>query len=336
MNTLLAGTAVHLPGELLTSAETEARIAAASDAFVPRPGMIERVTGITQRHIMPDDGQASDLALAAARKLLAEQGRGVDDVDLLIFASASQDMVEPATAHMVAAGLGARCPVMDVKNACNSVLNAVQVAEALIGSGQYGRVLVCSGETPSRATRWAVRDTAQFVESFAGFTMCDAGAALLLERHDEDDGRGIFHRAFTADSRHWDVGTLPAGGSAHPRDPEAGYFRLDGARLRAAFEALGPGLIHDALAAHELTWDDVAVVCVHQVAMPALRVFARGAGVPADKLVVTLPEHGNAASASLPLQLVTAIEQGRAGPGDRVALVGLAGGISMGVLLVTL
>ncbi|MEJ2885346.1 3-oxoacyl-ACP synthase III family protein [Actinomycetospora aeridis] len=336
MTTLLAGAAVHLPGELLTTAETEARIAAASDGFVPRPGMIERVTGITQRHVMPDDAQASDLAVAAVRKLLADQGRRIEDVDLLIFASASQDMVEPATAHIVAAGLGARCPVMDVKNACNSVLNAVQVAEALIDAGQYARVVVCSGETPSRATRWAIRDTAQFVEAFAGFTMCDAGAALLLERHDAGDGRGVFHRAFTADSRHWEVGTLPAGGSAYPRDPDAGHFRLDGARLRAAFEALGPGLLHDALDAHGLTWADFAVVCVHQVAMPALRVFARGAGVPADKLVVTLPEHGNAASATLPLQLVTAIEQGRAGPGDRVALVGLAGGISLGVVLVVL
>ncbi|GAT69230.1 3-oxoacyl-ACP synthase [Planomonospora sphaerica] len=248
------------------------------------------------------------------------------DADLMIFASASQDMVEPATAHIVAAKLGLSCPVFDVKNACNSMLNGIQVAEALILSGAHRKVLVCSGETPSRAIRWRVRDRAQFVDSFAGYTLSDSGAAVLVEA---DPERGIFHRDFSADSAAWAVGTLPGGGSVHPRDPEYSYFQGDGRRLKEAFERIGPDIFLNALKRTGLTWDDFAVVAVHQVAMPYLRFLAEVLDIPEDRLVVSLPDHGNCASATLPLQLAL----GSWEPGDRVALLGLGGGISMGVML---
>ncbi|MEV7908184.1 3-oxoacyl-ACP synthase III family protein, partial [Streptomyces anulatus] len=257
----------------------------------------------------------------AARRL-----DGHADADLLIFASASQDMVEPATAHIVAAKLGLSCPVFDVKNACNSVLNGIQVAEALILTGAHHRVLVCSGEVPSRAVRWRVRDHAQFVDSFAGYTLSDSGAAVLVSA---DAERGIFYRDFSADSTAWAIGTLPGGGSAHPRDPEYSYFRGDGRRLKEAFELAGPDVFLNALKRTGLRWDDFAVVAVHQVAVPYLDYLAATLGIPESRLVVSLPEHGNCASATLPLQLAL----GGWGPGDRVALLGLGGGISTGVIL---
>jgi 3-oxoacyl-[acyl-carrier-protein] synthase III len=330
----VAGVAVHLPERLRSSREVEQAVAAASPAFTPTPGIVERLTGIRWRHVLPADWQASDLAVAAARKVLANTGTGTDQVDLLLFGSASQDLMEPATAHLVAAKLGVGCPVMDVKNACNSLLNAIQVADALIATGQHQRVLVVTGETPSRAIRWRVAGAAQFAESFPGYTLSDGGAALLLEP--SDGAAGIVGRAFAADSRAWAVGTLPGGGSAHPRDPEYSYFRADGARLVEAFQALGDGLLQATLASSGLDWDDLAVVCVHQVAMSYLARLVRATGIPPDRLVVTLPEHGNLASVTLALQLADAIEQGRCGPGDLVALIGLAGGVSLGMLLVRL
>ncbi len=331
----IAGVSAYLPEWWASSRDVEARVAR-SGAYRPRPGVIEKVTGIRRRCWAPPDWQASDLAVAATEKLLAQVGLGVADIDLLLFASAGQDMVEPATAHITAAKLGASCPVFDVKNACNSVLNAVQVAEALIQTGQYNRVLVCTGEIPSRAIRWAVRDRAQFVEAFPGYTLADSGAAVLLEAGAPAGAGGIFHRAFSADSSAWDVGTLPGGGTAHPRDPEYSYYRMDGGRLLEAFEALGPGLLHEALVETGLAWTDFAAICVHQVSMPYLRRLCDVAGVPLDRVVITLPEYGNLASATLPFQLATAIERGRCGPGDRVALIGLAGGVSLGVVFATL
>lgn len=330
MGTRLAGVEVHLPERRVPTDEVERRIG----PYTPPPGVIHRLTGITSRHVAGEQVQASDLAVAASRKLLADTGTAASDVELLIFASASQDMVEPATAHIVAAKLELSCPVMDVKNACNSVLNGIEVADALITCGRYRRVLVATGETPSRAVRWEVDSLRGFLRAFPGYTLSDAGAALLLT--DGPAGSGVLGSGFTADSRHWAAGTLAGGGSQHPREVEHTYFAMDSARLKAAFLAVGTGVLDDTLARLDLTWDDMAVVAVHQVSLPYLDVFARGAGVPVDRLVVTVAEHGNVASATLPLQLVTARELGRCGPGDLVALVGLAGGVSLGITVVRL
>jgi 3-oxoacyl-[acyl-carrier-protein] synthase III len=207
MASRITGVAAALPERVRSSAEVEAMI----EGFRPPARIVERVSGVRNRHVAADDEIASDLAVAASRKVLANTGTDPAGIDLLLFGSASQDMAEPATAHVVAAKLGLACPVMDVKNACNSLLNAVQVADALITAGQHDRVLVCTGEVPSRAIRWRVRDGAQFAESFPGYTLSDGGAALLVERSTEP---GILHVRFTADSTAWDIGTLPGGGSA--------------------------------------------------------------------------------------------------------------------------
>jgi 3-oxoacyl-[acyl-carrier-protein] synthase-3 len=314
--------------------EVEARIVGSSDGFTPPSGVLGRLTGVRRIHHAGRDTQASDLAAAAARTSLALLDLDIADVDLLVFASASQDLVEPATSHIVADLLGARCPVMDVKNACNSWLNGVQVAEALIAMGQYDRVLVVTGEMPSRAARWCVRDAAQFVESVPGYTMSDAGAAGLVERAAPGARGEILHRWFAAESRHWSVGQLPAGGTRHPRDADKGYFVMDGARLRQAFDSVDVEEIHRALKADGLGVEDFVAVAVHQVAMPYLDVFAARLGLRRDLVVETLPEHGNCASATLPLQWQLVQRLGLAEPGDPVLLVGLAGGISVGTMAV--
>ncbi|MEU4830049.1 ketoacyl-ACP synthase III [Streptosporangium sp. NPDC023615] len=316
MKARITGVATYLPERTVSSADVERRI----EGYAPHRGIVERLTGVRRRHVAGDDEQASDLAVNAVREL------DHSGTDLLIFASASQDMIEPATAHIVAAKLGLSCPVFDVKNACNSMLNGIQIAEALILSGAHRKVVVCAGEIPSRAIRWRVRDRAQFADSFAGYTLSDTGAAVTVAA---DVERGIFYRDFAADSTAWGIGTLPGGGSAHPRDLEYSYFRGDGRALRRAFEAVGPDIFLNALKRTGLTWDDFAVVAVHQVALPYLRFLAEVLDIPEDRLVVSLPEHGNCASTTLPLQLAL----GGWSPGDRVALLGLGGGISTGVML---
>ncbi|WP_018655457.1 3-oxoacyl-ACP synthase III family protein [Actinomadura flavalba] len=332
MRARISAVAAHLPAATLTSAQVEERVAA-SGPYRPHPTIVERMTGIRTRHVLPDDEQASDLAVHAARAVLAERDLDPAALDLLIFGSASQDLIEPATAHIVAAKLGATCPVFDVKNACNSFLNGLQTADALIRTGQAERALVCTGESPSRAIRWSVADRAAFVDAFAGYTLSDAGAAVLVEA--APDG-GVFYRDFAAVSAAWRVGTLPGGGSMHPRDPDYTYFSGDGRRLKDVFVGEGPEIFLTALEKTGLTWDDFAVVAVHQVTMPYLELLRSLLGIPVDNLVITLPDHGNVASASLPLQLATACAQGRCGPGDKVALIGLAGGVSLGVTFLEL
>lgn len=318
----------------MTIEEVEQRVVDASPGFRPPRGVLGRLTGVRRIHHGDDATQASDLAAAAATRSLAAAGLEPADLDLLVFASASQDMVEPATAHIVADRLGLHCPVMDVKNACNSWLNGVQVAEALIGTGQGERALVVTGEMPSRAARWSVRDLAQYVESVPGYTMSDAGAAAVVERARPGDRGEIVHRWFTASSRHWRVGRLPGGGTVNPRDPDTSYFVMDGTALRHAFDGIAPEEVHRALKADGLTVADFVAVGVHQVAMPYLDVLADRLGLPRERIVETLPDHGNCASASLPLQWQRIETDGLAVPGDPVLLVGLAGGISVGTMAV--
>ncbi|MFI2490482.1 3-oxoacyl-ACP synthase III family protein [Promicromonospora kroppenstedtii] len=349
----IAEVAVHLPENTRDVAEAERDLHRRNPKVAPRLPMVSRLTGVRRVHLADADQQASDLAVAASRTLLERAGLGPGDVDLLIFASATQDMIEPATSHITAAKLGVRAPVMDVKNACNSVLNGIEVAEALIGTGRYRRVLVACGEMPTRGVRWDVPDRATYAMSAAGYTMSDGGAAVLVEAADAPSGfeddlaaelaglvasgvrpSGILGSAFTAESQHWDVGMLPGGGTVNPRDPERSYFEIDGSRLREAFLALGPGPVQEALDQAGVTMDEVALVAVHQVAVGYLADVHAALGVPADRTIVTVADHGNLASATLPLQLVTALESGRLRRGDVVLLLGLAGGISMGAMVV--
>ena len=229
-------------------------------------------------------------------------------MDALIFAAASQDLTEPATANLVQEKLGTSCPVFDIKNACNSFLCGVQVAEAMVATGQYRNVVVATGEIPSRGIKWAVRDFEDLRLSFPGYTFGDAGAAVVVSGAGEQ--RGIFYREFRTVSRYWDIGTLPGGGSMHPRGEEWTYFRGDGSRLGEAFIAVGPGILEDAFRATGTTIDDYARVLVHQVTIPFLKVFCKKTGVPGDKLVVTLPDLGNMAAATLPVQLALAQARG--------------------------
>lgn len=341
----IAGVSYHMPEHIRTIQEVEDKIAESSPEDVRLPhGMITRVTGVKQVHVMPDDWQASDLAVAAAWKLIEEQQVDVSTIDLLIFASASQDLIEPATSHIVSAKLGLNCPVMDVKNACNSFINGVEVANAFIKAGSYKRILVVSGETPSRGVRWNIPTRETYLTSFPGFTMSDAGAAGLIENTDipqpdrsaDLPSAEILGCGFTAMSEAWDVGMLPHGGSMNPRGFDRTYFEIDGGRLFKAFELLGSDILDTTIARLNLTWDDFKMIAVHQVALPYLDEVKSQLGIPDGKTLITLDTHGNIASASLPLQLKKAQETGMVQSGDLVALVGLAGGISIGVMIVRL
>lgn len=324
----IAGLGVHLPERIRTTDETERALRDGNPGLKLATGLIGRMTGVRRVHVAASDENASDLAVAAARRALAESP---GDVDLLLFASASQDLVEPATSHIVSAKLGLDAPVMDVKNACNSVVNAMEVGDALIRAGRYRRVLIASGEGPSAAVRWTLRDHGQFIRSFPGYTMSDGGAAIVLEACEEGDG--IQAMRFHAVSRHWDIGTLPGGGTAHAHEPDAEYFDMDGRALQRAFMELGPQPVFDLLQQQGLTFGDFDLVAVHQVALPYLGPILGRLGVPDTKIIVTIADHGNIASVTLPLQLQLAREAGMIERGSRILLIGLAGGISLGLVV---
>ena len=327
----VSGLGVYLPDTTRSTAQTEADLRRHNPKLKLATGMIGRITGVKSVHLRPHGWQTSDLAAAAARVALADSP---GPIDLLIFASASQDLIEPATSHIVAAKLGLECPVMDIKNACNSVLNAMQVADALIVSGQYERVLIASGEQPSHAVRWRLESKEQFLRSFPGYTMSDGGAAVILER--SDDTSGILGSTFVAVSSHWGIGTLGTGGSMDPHAENGSHFDMDGPALQQAFLDLGPDAVLATLQKLNLDWSDFELVAIQQVALPYLPPIFERLGVADDKTIITIEDHGNLASVTLPLQLLLARDAGRIREGSLVALIGLAGGISLGVMVLRL
>lgn len=312
-----------LPDQVLTTAALAARVSAASRVAIPGR-VVEQATGVVSRRIARDDEYASTFAIDAGRQALELGGYAPQDVDLLLFASATRDFAEPATAHVVQHALGTSAHCLDVANACNSFINGIDLARSMILAGRARRALVVTGETPTRSIRWKVDSLAQAVEGFAGYTFGDAGAAVVVEQVSRG---GILDVDTETHSEHWAVGGVFGGGSRHPRDPEHTYFTGSGTHLKTVFEKVGPAIVERTFSRLQMGWDDVARVLVHQVTLPYLERFVEVTGAPADRLEVTVVDHGNMASATLGVQLARVMPT--LDSGDRVLLVGLGGGISL-------
>ncbi|MEU1778076.1 3-oxoacyl-[acyl-carrier-protein] synthase III C-terminal domain-containing protein [Streptomyces abikoensis] len=323
----IAQVAVHAPAGRQTGEEIEDDIRARNPGIRLLPGLLRQMYGFEERRVAPAGTWPSDLAAAAGRRALDRAGLGPDAVDLLIFASASEDMEEPATAHIVAHKLGVTAPVFDVQNACNGVLNAVEVADALIRTGRYDRVLITTGELGSALSRLPARHQDELAALLPAYTLGDLGAALLLEASDHP---GVLGAAFHANSAGWRAATVtnpyytPRFGSQSAR--------FDSHALAASFTGM-EGAAFDALHAIGRTTGDIHLCCVHQASVPFTHAILEALGVPAERAVSTFPCYGNVATATLPLQLAEAERRGMLRPGDLVALFGLASGASFGMLL---
>ena len=319
----ITAAAAHLPAEVMTTADLQRRVERASHLRLPR-GLFEKMSGIARRHVVGPGEYASTLAVRAAEGALRTADLDPLDVDALLFASASRDMVEPATAHIVQAELGSKAHALDVTNACNSFLNGIDLARAMVLAGRAGRVLVVTGETPTRVMRPTLRSINQARAAFAGYTFGDAGAAVVVE---SVASGGIFDVDTETLSQHWTVGGIPGGGSRHPRGEEYTYFTGDGRALRNVFEKMGTAILDRVQYRTGLDWTGYARVLVHQVTQPYLDRFVEVTGVPVDKLDVTVASHGNMASATLGVQLARVWPSLRSD--DRVLFVGLGGGVSV-------
>lgn len=334
---LITGLAHAIPEQSITSHEIEARVAAASQPMrIPR-GLIERLSGVANRSHMADDGCSSDLAVAAAQTALARAGVAAHEIDLLIFAAASHDVAEPATANIVQAKLGCTAAhVFDIKNACNSFLNALDVAHAFIQTRRARRILLTTGEMLSPTINFWVQDIDDLHLKFAGLTLGDGGAACVVEAASSEAAlpeRGILPGRFYSDGSQWQLSTILSGGTLLKHDSSRFYFECESTRLQALAQEWVPRVIEQTLAA--LEWDfrrDVRLVVSHQVSLRLIRSICKATGYPLERCMVTLDQVGNTAAASIPIALSMAAEQGRIQPGDKVLLVGGAAGFSAGVV----
>lgn len=331
MRAVITGIGHHLPQRRVSTGEVE-RLVSQNGGFAIPPGLIQLLTGVRERYWAAEDEATSDLAAAAAGKALENAGVHPMSLDLLICASASHDMAEPSTAAITQSKIGCRnAATMDVKSACNSFINGLDVAASMIETGRATTVLVTAGEVISPVIDWYITGMAQLRRKFAGLTLGDAAGAVVVQAHDAPDGRGVLPGDFMTDGEFWELCTVRFGGSRQ-RVTLGGLFDCRSDELaKLALQHL-PDLFGKVLERVGWRSDDVALVVPHQVSRAVIVDLARRWDYPLDRCMITVDRFGNTAAASIPLALSMAAEAGRISRGDKVILVGGAAGFSAGVV----
>lgn len=328
----ITGIGYYLPGEPVTTADINKRIFRTT-GYELKNGLIERLTGVKSRYYRADDEQCSDLAAKASLQAIERAGVSVDEIDLIVFAACTQDVTEPATANILQEKLGCHhSQVLDVKNACNSFLNGLDVADSCIRTGKSKCALVAVGETLSLSIDWSIRSDDDLKSRLASLTLGDAGAAAVLKPVPEEDERGIYATRFRSYGDKWRLATVLGGGSMHQFNPEYSYFRSQSLALRDAAFDLIPGVVEEVLS--EIGWkaSELNLACGHQVTAEIVNGIRDRCGITPGREIITVVDCGNTGAASIPLCLGRAFEQGKLSPGSKVLLVGGAAGFSVGVI----
>lgn len=325
--TKIAEINTYLPEQRVGNPALEARINSGSK-LIPEGGL-ERLFGIQERRLAAKNEQVSDLATQAANPIV--ERIGAHNIDFLIFASACQDLIEPATANIVQHKLGLQCPAMDIKNACNSFVSGLMTASSLIAAGICSNALIVSGEKPSDAIRFDFDHAAQISPYLAGFTFGDAGAAVLLTTSDDESGFH-FQRLMTK-GEHWELCTVKGGGSLFPHDAGQNYFEGRMVELKEVLAKEARHFFKKCL--QEAGWQpgDIQHLFTHQVSTASIETIAELTGVPSSRIEPVFQNFGNTVSASIPLAMHQRLQSGAINKGDKIALLGLAAGVSVSVQL---
>ena len=321
--TRITGTGSHLPPRRVTNADLVAEMAA-SGVETSDEWIVER-TGIRARHFAAPDVVCSDMALDASRHALQAAGLQPQDLDLIIVATSTPDMVFPSTAAILQHKLGANgCPAFDVQAECSGFIYALTVAHAMIRAGTARRALVVGSEIFSRLLDFNDRGTCVLFGDGAG--------AVVLEASETP---GILASDLHADGKYVDILCVPGhvSGGKVTGDP---VLKMDG---QAVFK-LAVGLLESAAKATldkaGLTAADVDWLVPHQANIRIMQSTARKLKLPMDKVVVTVQQHGNTSAASIPLALDHAVRSGQVKPGETLLLEGVGGGFTWGAVLLKL
>ena len=321
MYSRILGTGSYLPPKRLSNADLAADLAQqgveTSDEWI-----VER-TGIRARHFAAPDVACSDLAVEAARRAIEAAGVVADDLDLIIVATSTPDMVFPSTATMVQHKLGtAGCPAFDVQAVCSGFIYALTVADSMIRAGSAQKALVIGSEVFSRILDFKDRTTCVLFGDGAG--------AVVIGASDEP---GILATDIHADGKHRDILCVPghvSGGNVLG-DP---VLKMDG---QAVFK-LAVGVLEEtaraSLAKAGLQDSDIDWLIPHQANIRIMQSTARKLKMPTEKVVVTVDQHGNTSAASIPLALDAAVRDGRIQRGQHLMLEGVGGGFTWGSVLV--
>jgi 3-oxoacyl-[acyl-carrier-protein] synthase-3 len=316
----IIGCGAYLPETILTNAELSKRVDTSDE-------WIRERTGILERRVVKDGEMTSHLAVEASRRALIDAAIDAGELDLIVCATTTPDETFPAVATVIQSRLGmVGGAAFDVQAVCSGFIYGLAVADNFIKAGQARTVLLVGAETMSRLLDWTDRTTCVLFGDGAG--------AIVLQAH-EGEGtsadRGVLNTMLYSDGRLHDLLYVDGGPSS---TRTTGYLRMKGKEVfRHAVTNLAAA-IEDSAAKAGVKVGDIDWFVPHQANQRILDGTARKLGVSPDRMVSTVAVHGNTSSASVPLAMMTAIEDGRIKPGNLVLLEAMGGGFTWGAALV--
>jgi 3-oxoacyl-[acyl-carrier-protein] synthase-3 len=315
MYSRIIGTGSYLPEKIMTNDDL-ARIVDTSDEW------IRTRSGIRSRHVAAEGQLASDLALPAAQRAMEAAGVTGSQIDLIIVATTTPDIIFPSTACILQAKLGiAGCPAFDVQAVCSGFVYGLTIADLFIKAGQAKHVLLIGTEVYSRILDWTDRGTCVLFGDGAGAVVVAAS-----------DQAGILATKLHADGSHKEMLCVP--GSVHAGKVWGNPFvQMDGGGVfKFAVRVFEEGA-NEVLAAAGLGVGDVDWFIPHQANIRIMEATAKKLGMPKEKLIATVHHHGNTSAASIPLALDEAVRDGRVQSGQTLLLEGVGGGFTWGAVL---
>jgi 3-oxoacyl-[acyl-carrier-protein] synthase-3 len=316
----ISGTGSFLPPRRLTNADLVAELA--SQGIESSDDWIVERTGIRARHFVDAGVGSSDLGAEAARRAIASAGCQPSDIDLIIVATSTPDMVFPSTAALLQNKLGiVGCPVFDVQAVCSGFIYAMTVADAMIKTGTAKRALVIGAEVFSRILDFKDRTTCVLFGDGAGAVVLEASSTP-----------GILATDIHADGKYTEILCVPGhvSGGAILGDP---VLKMDG---QAVFK-LAVGVLEEtaraSLSKAGLNDSDIDWLIPHQANIRIMQSTARKLKMPMDKVIVTVDQHGNTSAASIPLALDHGVRSGKITKGQTLMLEGVGGGFTWGSVL---
>jgi len=308
----------YLPERVVPNAEFEAM-----EGLETSDAWIKSRSGIERRHFAAEGETTSQMAVAAAQNALSHAGLEASDIDAIIVATSTPDLTFPSVATMVQAGLGmTKGFAFDVQAVCAGFVYALANANALIVSGQAERVLVIGAETFSRIMDWSDRTTCVLFGDGAG--------ALILEAREgagSSEDQGILATDLNSDGSFKDLLYVDGGVSS---TGTTGVLKMQGKEVfRHAVEKLTQ-TASTALERAGVGISDVDWVVPHQANIRIISGTMKKFGLPMDKCIVTVHDHGNTSAASIPLALSVGVQEGRIKPGDLLVTEAIGGGLAWG------
>ena len=320
----LIGFGAYAPVSVLTNADFEKMVDTSDEWITSR-------TGIKRRHVVGDSGEAaSDLAIAAARDAIADANITAEEIDLIIIGTVTGDMKTPSTAVIVQKALGAmNAAAMDINAACVGFLYGLTTARAFVESGMYKTVLVVGVEVLTSITNYQDRGTC---------VLFGDGAGAAIVRATDDRNSGILASHIAADGNHTELLYVKAVGSRQKFTIEnmnngATGIYMNGSEIYKFAVRNMQDAAERVIAEAGIKPEDIDLVIPHQANIRIIDSLAKRLNVPDEKLFVNIQDYGNTSSASIPIAMVEARQQGKMKPGDLVLLLSFGGGLVWGAIL---